>query len=255
MHLVYIIIGALLLLDGAWLMALHKFNLGVTLPAAIGAVLLLIGLFYEPLQEILASTPRLQMLWRLLQTGFAVWLLTVALFFNYLYWSASQQAEPLAVKAIIVLGSGIDNGRPSAALQSRLDAAAPIAAKNPQAILILSGGMDAHEKISEAAVMQRYLSEHYSIAPARMHLETHSTSTALNLRNSSIILQQLQIELDQPIAIVSNDFHLPRALAIAKKQSYTQVYAVSAPTPLYIRYNSWLREYFAFISGWVLREY
>ena len=30
---------------------------------------------------------------------------------------------------------------------------------------------------------------------------------------------------------------------------------VSAPTPLLIRYNAWLREYFAFISGWLLDEY
>ena len=30
---------------------------------------------------------------------------------------------------------------------------------------------------------------------------------------------------------------------------------ISAETPLNIRYNAWLREYFAFVSGWLLREY
>jgi hypothetical protein len=30
---------------------------------------------------------------------------------------------------------------------------------------------------------------------------------------------------------------------------------VGAATPLYVRYNAWLREYFAVLSGFLLREY
>ncbi|MFX8461890.1 YdcF family protein, partial [Acinetobacter baumannii] len=32
-------------------------------------------------------------------------------------------------------------------------------------------------------------------------------------------------------------------------------YMVAAETPLITRYNAWLREYFAYASGWLLNEY
>ena len=70
-----------------------------------------------------------------------------------------------------------------------------------------------------------------------------------------MILKQLDIPLNAPIAIATSDFHLPRAQAIAAHLGYSNTYPISAPTPLYIRYNAWLREYFAFISGWLLNEY
>ncbi|HAV3727992.1 TPA: YdcF family protein, partial [Acinetobacter baumannii] len=69
------------------------------------------------------------------------------------------------------------------------------------------------------------------------------------------LLEQAHINVNQPIAIVTSDFHTPRAAAIAKKQGYTQVYMVAAETPLITRYNAWLREYFAYASGWLLNEY
>ncbi|MNH30168.1 hypothetical protein D3C79_904490 [compost metagenome] len=103
--------------------------------------------------------------------------------------------------------------------------------------------------------MSRYLEQHYHLAKERMILEDKSTSTELNLMNTKPLLAQHHITLDQPIAIVTSDFHTPRAAAIAKKQGYTQVYTVAAETPLATRYNSWLREYFAFASGWFFNEY
>ena len=103
--------------------------------------------------------------------------------------------------------------------------------------------------------MSRYLEQKYHIARDQMILEDKSTSTELNLKNSKPLLEQHHFTLDQPIAIVTSDFHIPRAVAIAKKQGYTQVYGVAAETPLATRYNAWLREYFAYASGWLLNEY
>ena len=53
---------------------------------------------------------------------------------------------------------------------------------------------------------------------------------------------------------MTSDFHIPRAIAIPKTGLY-QVYGVAAETPLATRYNAWLREYFAYASGWLLNEY
>lgn len=163
--------------------------------------------------------------------------------------------ESTPVKAIIVLGSGVENGKPSAALAKRLDAAVPVAKTSPQALLILSGGLDFGERETEAVIMARYLQQHYAIPSSDMALEDQSTSTELNLKNSKAILVQHQINLTDPVAIVTSDFHTIRAAAIARKQGYQHVTMISAPTPLFMRYNAWLREYFAFLSGWVLNEY
>ena len=50
------------------------------------------------------------------------------------------------VKAIIVLGSGVENGQPSTILAKRLDTAAPLALKQQQAQIVLTGGLDFSEK-------------------------------------------------------------------------------------------------------------
>jgi uncharacterized SAM-binding protein YcdF (DUF218 family) len=56
------------------------------------------------------------------------------------------------------------------------------------------------------------------------------------------------------IMIVSSDFHLPRAKAIAHRLNLPIVSTIGAPTPLLIRYNARLREYFAFIKSSLLNE-
>ncbi len=103
--------------------------------------------------------------------------------------------------------------------------------------------------------MSKYVQHYYAIGSNRIWLEDKSTSTDLNLKNSQAILNQLNIQLNEPIAVVTSDFHTLRAAAIAKKQGYSHIIAVAAPTPLVNRYNSWLREYFAYLSGWVLNEF
>ena len=62
------------------------------------------------------------------------------------------------------------------------------------------------------------------------------------------------VTVADPVVVVTSDFHTLRAQAIARRQGWQQVQAVGAPTPLYLRYNAWLREYFALASSRVLGE-
>ena len=55
--------------------------------------------------------------------------------------------------------------------------------------------------------------------------------------------------------MITSDFHTLRARWIANRVGLNQVRMAAAPTPLYLRYNAWLREYFAFVSGWIFREF
>ena len=176
-------------------------------------------------------------------------------FFLFLQHNIQKNTHTTAIEAIIVLGSGVIQGKASPTLAARLDSAAQISQQQPQAFIIVSGGLDYAEKSTEAEIMSKYLQDHYQIAASKIVLENYSTSTELNLKNSQNILYQHGLTLNSPIAIVTSDFHTLRAAAIAKKQGYQQFFTVSATTPLATRYNAWLREYFAYLSGWILQEY
>ena len=69
------------------------------------------------------------------------------------------------------------------------------------------------------------------------------------------MLQARGLGANPAILVVSSDFHLLRASLIAKRSGLTNLRYAGSETPLYVRYNAMLREYFAFASGWLLGEY
>lgn len=253
---ILLIIGLVLLFDGAILLTNNKIHLGTLLPFFIGAIFCSYSLFAQSITRFLNCHPVLAKLWRWAWIGFTAWALSLIGFFIYI---SLHTAQPLPtdqkIEAIIVLGSGVIKGKASPTLALRLDRAAELAQRYPQALIIVSGGLDYAETMTEAAVMSDYLQQNFQINPARIALESKSTSTELNLKNSQPILLTYQLSQEHPIAIVTSDFHSLRAAAIAKKQGYQQFISISAETPLSTRYNAWLREYFAYMSGWVLAEY
>ena len=250
-----LILGCLLFCDGLWLILQKKIHLGTVLPLLLGFLLLIYAIFYRSMQRFLAQKVQLKVLYQWAWGGFLLWLISVAVFFAYIHQHTQQQNTEQTVQAIIILGSGIQNGQPSPTLAKRLDQGAELAQQQTKAILIVTGGIGYTEKQTEAEIMAKYLYQQYNIPLQRIYLEDKSTSTELNLLNSKSILKDQNIPLSAPIAIVTSDFHTLRAAAIAKKLGYQNVIMSSAETPLNTRYNAWLREYFAFISGWILQEY
>lgn len=250
-----LILGCLLFCDGLWLILHNKIHLGTVLPLLLGFLLLIHAIFYRSMQRFLAKKVQLKMLYQWAWGGFLLWLISVAVFFAYIHQHTQQQNTEQTVQAIIILGSGIQNGQPSPTLAKRLDQGAELAQQQTKAILIVTGGIGYTEKQTEAEIMAKYLYQQYNIPLQRIYLEDKSTSTELNLLNSKTILKYQNIPLSAPIAIVTSDFHTLRADAIAKKLGYQNIIMSSAETPLNTRYNAWLREYFAFISGWILQEY
>lgn len=250
-----ILTGLLLIIDSLWLLTMSKIHFGIILPLIIGIVFILLAIFDHFVLSLTHQYKSLKIIWRITQIGFGIWLISLAAFFGFMHLQSSQQGASPQVDAIMVLGGGIEKDQPTPSVKQRLDATIPISIKNPQAPLIVTGGVGYNDSLSEAEVMTNYLSKIHHIDKRRIFQENQSTSTQENFSNSQAILQQLQIGLDQPIAVITNDFHLARALAIGKRQGYSNLYGINAPTPLYMRYNNWLREYFAYLSGWLLNEY
>lgn len=230
--------------------------MGVTVPAALGLALCLIGWQWHWVQAWLDRAHWRTLLWRALWMLLLVWLVSVGLFWNALagqvrgFEGAAVSASP---QAIVVLGSGTPDGQPSPALRARLDKARELAALHPKAWVVVSGGVDFGETLSEGQVMGDYLRAQ-GMPAERILQEERSTSTELNLRYSLPLLQEKGLGLDTPVVVVTSDFHTVRAQRIARKIGFTHSIAAPAPTPLYLRYNAWLREYFATASSWVLGE-
>lgn len=249
------IVGVVLAVDGLVLFALKKINFGTVMPFLIGVIFLLHSLYWQRIQSMLASRRRLKMIWKALWVLFVLWLISFAVFLVALQRQINTAATVPPVKAIIILGAGVVEGRPTAALANRLDSAVPIIRSQPQAVVITSGGIDFARQVSEADIMAKYLHDQHNIPLQRIQTEGQSTSTEENLELSKAILSANHIQLNAPIAIVTNGFHTIRAKAIAERQGYKNIITVASETPLSIRFNAWFREYFAFISGWLLDEY
>lgn len=248
--------GGVLLGDALALMAQGFFMLGVTVPGVLGLALCGLALSWHRVQAWLQGRRWGRVAWRAGWLALAIWTISVALFWVWLAQQVRQfdgAASAAPLQAIVVLGSGTPRGQPSPALRARLDKARELAALQPQAWVVVSGGVDFGETLSEGQVMGNYLRAQ-GMAPERILQEERSTSTELNLQYSLPLMQAQGVGLNSPLAVVTSDFHTVRADRIARKMGFTQAIAVAAPTPLYIRYNAWLREYFAMASSWLLRE-
>ncbi|MEK8033172.1 YdcF family protein [Ideonella sp. DXS29W] len=248
------VLGALLVADALMLMADGLMSLGVTLPLVLGVALLLLSLMWPRWQRWLSERPVRLRVWRWGRWAMAAWLVSLVAFWAALARASVDvvSAEPPA--AIVVLGAGAPNGRPSPTLLARLDVALAQAARYPAAAVVVSGGQSFSGDSSEAQVMGDYLRAQ-GLAAERIVQEERSTSTEENLRFSQPLLVARGVPMDATVRLVTSDFHTIRARWIARRAGYSRVQAVGAPTPLYVRYNAWLREYFAFVSGFVLREF
>lgn len=155
----------------------------------------------------------------------------------------------LPVDAVIVLGAGVNGEVPSAALWSRIQAAAEYLEGHPEVPVVLSGGQGPGEAITEAEAMRRALWSEDGAFNSRLLLEEKSTSTAENFRYSKALLEEKGLDMDTAvIAVVTNDFHCFRAHMIAQKQGL-QMIDVPAELPWWwLTANYYLREAFAVVK-------
>lgn len=147
---------------------------------------------------------------------------------------------------IVVLGAGLRGDRPSLVLQYRINAAAEYLQENPDTTAIVSGGQGPDEWISEAEAMRLGL-EAKGISGDRIILEDASTSTEENLTYSKKLMED-----DVSVVIVTNKFHVYRALHIAGECGYTDVSGLGADNVSWLNPTNYLRECLAVVKDVVL---
>ena len=140
--------------------------------------------------------------------------------------------------AIIVLGAKVNGREPSGSLRNRIAVAVEYLQANPDTIAVLSGGQGSDEDISEAQCMYENMVA-AGIDPARLTLEDKSTDTSENLRFS----RELLPEDVQTIGLVTNNFHIFRALALARALGWENISGVPVATTMLSLPHYLMREF------------
>lgn len=172
-------------------------------------------------------------------------------FLVFLAASVLYQLFPrrLETTGVIVLGSGLIQGKITRLLQSRLDRAvaarADLAARGIDAVLVPSGGRGGDEERAEGTAMAEYLVEEAGMPAASVMPETASSTTEENLRFSHQLLDEAGHQ--GPYLISTSRYHAFRAALLARSLGYDDE-AVGGPTRFYYVPSATLREFIAVIS-------
>ncbi len=137
--------------------------------------------------------------------------------------SGMHSEAPDGLDYIIVLGAKVNGSTPSRALQHRINAAAEYLQNNPDTLVIASGGQGDDEHISEAECIRNALIE-AGIDESRIILEDQSSRTSENMTCSLALLG----DADASVGIVTNNFHIYRAMKLAKKAGFMKVSGLAA---------------------------
>lgn len=154
--------------------------------------------------------------------------------------SAMFQVADENLKYIIILGAQVRGTKITNSLEHRLAKSYDYLIRNPNTIAIVSGGQGNGESVTEASAMAGYLTEH-GIGSDRIIQENTSTTTRENLVHSSRYIQ----DIAEPVGIVTNNFHIYRAMKIAKTLGYRKVQGIVATSNPVLFLNYMVREFFA----------
>jgi uncharacterized SAM-binding protein YcdF (DUF218 family) len=150
---------------------------------------------------------------------------------------------------VMVLGCQVDGSIPSIPLIRRVNTAVKYLNENKNAGVVITGGKGPGENISEAEAMKRILIRN-GIEHRRIFEESGAKSTMENFKFSN----ELYNLHDKNVVVVSSDYHMFRALSMAKKLNYKNVSALPSKSQVSVLPVYLLREYAAVVYYLVLRR-
>lgn len=172
--------------------------------------------------------------------GLSVFLITGGLVVSAMLDQPSPGAD-----YVVILGAKVNGTRPSLSLRYRIDAAAEYLLENPGTMAVASGGQGENEGISEGQAIADGLIER-GIPAERILREEQSTSTKENLLFSKACIESAGGSPERSsVVVVSSDFHVFRAKALARKCGYGSVEGKSARSVAGLQPNYCVRECFA----------
>lgn len=176
---------------------------------------------------------------------------------SVLIWKVNHPPEITDFDAIVILGSQVKrDGTPNVQLQWRLDKGLEIYSKSPCPVVVC-GAQGSDEPRPEAEVMRDYLtgtwlredpdSPDNVVVPADQVLtDPASFNTRQNIRNAMALLRENGFDVSR-ILIVTSDYHLPRAMALAEDEG---VSATGVGSPILGGWNT-VRNYARETVAWL----
>lgn len=211
--------------------------------AVFGWFWLVLGAVAMVMAYIVKKMPKKLPLWMKLLAGFAGMLLVLFFFAIELpIIGAGLKAPEVSADYVVVLGAQVRGKNPSRILYERIVAAADYLKANPETKAVASGGQGSGEEISEARCIYDNLVT-LGIDSERILMEDTSVNTEENLRNTLKITGK-----EAKLVIVTCNFHLYRAMEIAKKQGAVQVSGCAAKADPILALNYYVREFFAVVK-------
>jgi len=231
------VIGGLLLFNVVYMSRVANPTIGFTLQAVIAVGFIVYALLYNRIPKIIHIIAA------------SLCLIPVAFtLFLAIYGNISNADHTEDV--VIVLGAGVSGEQVSRTLAFRLDEALLFWRQNPEAYILVTGGLGNRATITEAEAMARYL-EGRGMPRERILLEDQSTSTYENLVFAREILEE-RFPNGFRATLVTNDFHIYRAVRTAR-QAELDVTHIGARTVWYTWPVNSLREMLAVTSFWFSR--
>ena len=178
----------------------------------------------------------------------AAWILFLAV--EIIILCSMVTVPPDHLKYIVILGARIRGETVTDALKKRLDRGLRYLQENPETVVIVSGGRGRGEDITEALAMSRYL-QACGVEPERIRMEEESTTTRENLELSGRFIR----DPGEKIGLVTNNFHMYRALFIGRKIGYKRLCGIVAGCNPIVFLNYMTREFFAVLKIWISRKY
>ena len=244
MRILMIVAGLFLFANGAVMSLISNFNLGVILTVCAGLFFILWGVFYKKINE-KAKTGWLKWAKRVVAILVCIEVILVGFLFIYGQTENVRYNED----AVIVLGAGIRGDRVTVPLAYRLNAAVEYHKKNPDALIVVTGGQGYQETVTEAYAMEKYLLRK-GVNPDKIIKEEQATSTNENMRFSKVMLDEY-FENDYSVVVITNNFHTYRGVQIAKMEGFENVYRKPAGLKWYNMAPCYLRESLAVLKMWV----
>lgn len=156
---------------------------------------------------------------------------------NLIHLKKRQRAD-----YIIVLGAGLIGARVTPLLAARIDKGIELLARNPKAMLIMSGGQGPGEDLAEGRAMADY-AVRKGVDAERILVEDKSGSTEENL----LFSRKLMRTENPRVLLVTTAYHVFRALLLARQQGL-KCKGFGARTKWYFTLNALLREFAGYLS-------
>lgn len=164
---------------------------------------------------------------RLLRWGLLVAVLAPAIYLAATFatvWSAAHRDGARPAEAIVVLGAAQYDGKPSPALQARLDHVLELWRDDRSAVVVVTGGKQPGDRFTEATASATYLRSQ-GVPEGRIRREVNGRSSFQSLADAAAFLKREGLTR---VVLVSDAYHAARIEGIAEEVGLD---ASVSPTP------------------------